>query len=659
MDQLLVLIVVVLATGVVRASYLSERFGVLTSPKIFSRNVLGYLSNETSLRHRCRVELAQFATDLQDGRQWALNMYDANGKLPSGVLDGNLAELGSFDECLRIARTNDHGLTGKYCLASLYVPSLYVDNATLRLLHDGLEMNKMEFAVCYPSSCSATDLEKVTKGIGLNLTITESTCQTKATQYSLTAGSYVTLALACVILALIVASTIYEICLKGKSHWALKSFSLWSNGKLIFSIKKPGPNEIQSLSGIRTLAMTAVILVHVTNDRFEHLTRNTYYYSYWIHQAENGPIIRLSIVADVFLLISGCLVSYNFLQRKSKGAEVNIASYYVERYLRLTPSLVAMLLFTITWYGYIGSGPLWYQSKDFIRPCKTNWWSYLLYIQNYVIYSVEKAQTFGELLQYQCIGTTWYLSIDFQLYVLSPILLIPLARWRRETMAVTAGLTLLSIATTFTLAWKLKMCASNDCRNEDVYLKYYYYFVPTKASSWLIGFLLGSLMFNVKAEKTSIIKKNVAIPLMLAGIILYVGCLFGENRVVVSSYDRFENSFALALLRPANLLAVGCVIYVCEIGHGGIVTSFLSNPLFVVISRLTFAMYLVHLHVVHFSVNTGRVTPYVSGYTLLVNEFSGALLLSLLYGLVLSLSVELPAQHFVRYLMNASRMKKR
>ncbi|XP_031358800.1 O-acyltransferase like protein-like [Photinus pyralis] len=643
--MLLVLITLLIVTArVAETSYLSERFAVLSSPHVFSKSLLSYLSQKRDLSHRCRDELKDFATSLQSGRQWALNMYDANGKLPAGAMEGNLIELGSFDECLRIARTNNHGLTGKYCLGSLYVPSRYVNNVTIRLVYWTLDTNKMEFGVCFPDSCLAVDFERIAKGMGLNMTLTEGACQTRETRPRITAGAYVTLALACALLLLIVASTIYELCLKADSHWALKSFSLWTNGKLIFRVSKSSASDIACLNGIRVIAMTMVILVHTGTFHLGKATRNSYYFSsYWIHQSIDGPLLTLPFGVDLFFLISGCLVAYNFLRRKLKSEEFNIPSYYIERYLRLTPAVLAVMLFTLTWFGYIGSGPLWYRTDDVIGPCQTHWWSCLLYIQNY-----QSAI---------CIPQSWYLSVDFQMYVLSPLLLLPLARWRRETMVATVALVLISMATTFVMAWTYKLCAEDQCGDEATFAKHFYTFLPTRASSWLMGFLLGCLMFKVKEEELPIMEKRIAIPLMILALLVYVATTFGGSHVVISEYDRYENTFSLTLLRPTMLLSVGCIIYLCEIGRGGIVTSFLTNPVFVVVSRLTYSTYLVHFHVMEYHMDTARVGSYISNYTLLVNDFAGILLLSLLLGLVLSLSVELPAQHFVSFLIKGSRKK--
>lgn len=55
-------------------------------------------------------------------------VFDAWGKIDSGLLDGNTKWLGSFDECLNItAETNGslpEDFTTRYCMASIPVVSL-------------------------------------------------------------------------------------------------------------------------------------------------------------------------------------------------------------------------------------------------------------------------------------------------------------------------------------------------------------------------------------------------------------------------------------------------------------------------------------------------------------------------------------------------------
>ena len=48
-------------------------------------------------------------------------MYDSSAKLPSGILRGNVNQLGDFDQCLSVAAHENPGIVGKYCLASVDV----------------------------------------------------------------------------------------------------------------------------------------------------------------------------------------------------------------------------------------------------------------------------------------------------------------------------------------------------------------------------------------------------------------------------------------------------------------------------------------------------------------------------------------------------------
>jgi len=52
-----------------------------------------------------------------------LTVADATGKIPAGILEGNLQNLGSMDECLAAKADVDSGtFTGKYCLVNFRIP---------------------------------------------------------------------------------------------------------------------------------------------------------------------------------------------------------------------------------------------------------------------------------------------------------------------------------------------------------------------------------------------------------------------------------------------------------------------------------------------------------------------------------------------------------
>lgn len=73
-----------------------------------------------------------------------------------------------------------------------------------------------------------------------------------------------------------------------------------------------------------------------------------------------------------------------FLLHFRKG-RINVLMLYFHRYIRLTPLLGVSILFSISLLKFFGNGPLWPSTLDSLsQKCERNWWTTLLYIQNYV-----------------------------------------------------------------------------------------------------------------------------------------------------------------------------------------------------------------------------------------------------------------------------------
>lgn len=75
----------------------------------------------------CQKQGEVFQRQLRGQRIWALEMMDANAKIPSGLMRGNTNQLGDFDLCMKISQkikiseTNSMKMKGKYCLANIDV----------------------------------------------------------------------------------------------------------------------------------------------------------------------------------------------------------------------------------------------------------------------------------------------------------------------------------------------------------------------------------------------------------------------------------------------------------------------------------------------------------------------------------------------------------
>lgn len=82
----------------------------------------------------------------------------------------------------------------------------------------------------------------------------------------------------------------------------------------------------------------------------------------------------------------------------------------------------------------------------------------MLYVNNYVgtdqIVSLFKCcfviLCFNDLMFFvQCMFQSWYLAADTQLFVLAPLVLYPMWRWRKVGLSLLASLSVLSIVVPF------------------------------------------------------------------------------------------------------------------------------------------------------------------------------------------------------------------
>lgn len=91
-------------------------------------------------------------------RKTFLLVVDAASKIPSGVLNGNIIDLGMYDECLAIKEKKNHTeIRGRHCMYNMKI-NLNVTNIVLSL------------STCVPATCNATDVEHILNLILYNMT---------------------------------------------------------------------------------------------------------------------------------------------------------------------------------------------------------------------------------------------------------------------------------------------------------------------------------------------------------------------------------------------------------------------------------------------------------------------------------------------------------
>ncbi|CAG2059805.1 unnamed protein product [Timema podura] len=135
----------------------------------------------------CRKHSRIFLHQLKKYKLWALQMYDSSAKLPSGILRGNVNQLGDFDQCLSVVGSEPSTPTdlirGQYCLASIDIsatphamggkesletPVHWAQSNGIRQKfsprwHFIPQFSTIKWGLCVPQSCTPDDVDSTLK----------------------------------------------------------------------------------------------------------------------------------------------------------------------------------------------------------------------------------------------------------------------------------------------------------------------------------------------------------------------------------------------------------------------------------------------------------------------------------------------------------------
>ncbi|XP_037729593.1 nose resistant to fluoxetine protein 6 [Drosophila subpulchrella] len=567
----------------------------------------------------CYAEFAQLTAGLASGSLWSYRMIDSWGSIPAGILKGHFKDLGHYDECVAIEQTVASGSTvvGKYCLAKLPLTDLLgggVGGGFSNLMN-------VQSAVCFPASCSATNMDTLLKRvvkqlIGLELTsslVSESTCKT-AEREKYDAVTIFSIALFSVFGGLVVLATLYDyfLCEDQKKLPAIvKAFSARANSRFIFTVStKSNPNVVECLHGLRGMSLIWVCYGHDYIIGITSPNINLYDVYSWAKTPYMEIIQEGVFAVDTFFFISGLLVAMVALRamEKSKG-KLNIPLMYLHRYLRLTPIVAACILLYWKILPLLGDGPLFGNwNFDNYATCEENWYWTLLYIQNYATHQ-------------SCLQHTWYLAIDMQLYILGPFLLLIVYKWGKKGAAVVLLITLGFVAYLFSVMVINDYSLLNGTGGgPNEYSEDLSHYTHNRTSGWLVGFLFGYFLHSIRGKDIKLSRPAVWLGWIISFALMFT-CIFA-----MYPYGTFKSktipilneAFYVSLSRVAWPLGLSWVVFACMKGYGGLANSFLSSPLWQPLSKLSFCTYMGHLVIQNLNGGRTRVNTYFSNYDIML-----------------------------------------
>ncbi|KAG8188779.1 hypothetical protein JTE90_009174 [Oedothorax gibbosus] len=636
---------------------------------------------KVNISTECSASLVKYAVGLRQIKVWAMRMFDASAKLPSGMFDGTVMEFGAFDQCLAIQVKNKKGLEdfrGQYCSVEA-VPTLGPRPRNLSLarkshvaFNDSIikEINttilafyqlSLRFGICVPSDCTTDDIQVLAAEVlkPLHNTVRVSRCHIKE-GIKVEPVHVVVLFLVFILLLLLCGGTALEYYINRRKvqekkpmdlnglHKCLLSFSVQRN---VHQLCTPSSRaeEMKCLHGIRALSMTWVVLGHTYIwVNFQALTKATAGRA-WFNNIEFEVILNGWLSVSSFIFLSGLLTSYTTLKYLNiSGGRINIFLYIFRRFIRLYPSMLLLLgaMFFLPW---VSSGPFWAEMPGVeVDNCRRSWWANLAFINNW--------RPINEM----CMQHSWYVSADMQLHVVALLVLLPLYRNVYAGLSIAFSLALGGILAVGIITYindydpTILISTANLPQvyriAEEIHVKTFTYLGP-----YCIGIGTGYLLLRCPKPK---LRWGFRLVCWSAACVLGLMSLYGTHYWNTARFPSREITALYASLhRTTFVAALAWVAYACITGYAGTISSMLKSSPFVVMSRLTFMTYLAQGPVIWTRYGSLKERMFYSHYNMLY-EYVGNLVLSLAVAFAGHILVEAPFANLERLFFSSLKTPK-
>ncbi|BFF91963.1 nose resistant to fluoxetine protein 6-like [Drosophila madeirensis] len=588
----------------------------------------------------CLADMAQFMQALTAGQLWALKMIDAWGSIPSGLLYGNAFHLGNFDECVKISKevTSSLRINGKYCF--LIVPISTTSQSA------ALGYSTLRIGSCFPASCSAAHMDtfigqlmqELFNSSSTSIRISETSCQTNESK-PWNGMQIFTVVLLGLMGSIVALCTMYDYFLcqdQNRVPVAVKIFSARASSRAVFRIvdSKSNPNIISCLDGIRCISLIWVIFSHEYIFSLISPNINNLFVISWAVQPFSSFILHGFFSVDSFFFIGGLLVAMVALRSMERfNGKLNVPLMYLHRFIRIVPILAVAILVYMNLMTLITDGPLASGEYSGKEACEKGWFWTLLFVQNYATNNI-------------CLGHSWYLAVDMQLYIISPLLLIALYKWGKKAAAGIVVLIVLVSCCLFAtmMVNNFSMLFKNGLAGDAG--KKLYLATHTHSAPWLIGFVFGYFLHLNRGKKFQL--SRIAVwsgwLLSLAMIFTSIFALYPAAQWS-ARLSTLEESFYYTLTRVAWPLVLCWIVFACMQGHGGLANSFLSSSLWQPLSRLSYSVYIWHMFIQEVNLRNLQTNSYLSDYNVML-KFWSDFGISLLISYVLYIIIEAPLAGF-------------
>ena len=292
-------------------------------------------------------------------------------------------------------------------------------------------------------------------------------------------------------------------------------------------------NYRPEIDGLRAVAVLPVILFHAGLLIFE------------------GGFVGV----DVFFVISGFLIT-NIILKELDRNEFSLISFYERRARRILPALTTVMIacipFTLIWFM---PGDMKNFSESLVSSS--------LFFSNILFW--RESGYFEMSSELKPLIHTWSLAIEEQFYILFPLLLITLWKFREKTLFFV-------ILLCFFLSFFLAYWGAYNYPTASFWL------LPTRGWELLLGVLISIYLFRNNFEPPKKISQFLSV--------------FGFSLIIFSILLFDKNTPSPGVFHLAPTLGAGLIILFAL--PGTLLNKFLSSKSLVGVGLISYSLYLIH-----------------------------------------------------------------
>ncbi|KAH7957783.1 hypothetical protein HPB52_022665 [Rhipicephalus sanguineus] len=302
---------------------------------------------EAEVRPECSIALMRTIRAFLNFEPWALKLFDASGKYPTGLFQGSHADLGAFDECLETVLHDSYGnvmARGQYCKLLVYSKNGTATESAILSVQDVLhprikyfsnyvtakDYPLLRMAICFTDECNQQDFQALVNVVKTPLVRLEvSNCVTADPE----PWTYAQIAIAiflCVLLVVVTAATFMDYIMermpKKKPRYSgvakvVKAFSVTSNTRALLRVadkSNPDHYALQFLHGMRFLCIGHIVSCHCGQTISDSWSR----FLNLLIASEEWPYMLLSAgfsSVDTFFFQSGFFLCLSVSRQKNSG----------------------------------------------------------------------------------------------------------------------------------------------------------------------------------------------------------------------------------------------------------------------------------------------------------------------------------------------------